>query len=86
MAITEVTLRDFRKEISSMLDQVDAGVSIVLSRGGNKRYTILPVHDSDLDFTQEMYQEIDRAMEEIQKGECTRVRGVSGIRELFENL
>lgn len=69
-----------------MLDQVDAGVSIVLSRGGNRKYTILPVQDSDLDFTPEMYQEIDRAMEEIRRGECTRVRGVSGIRALFEEL
>lgn len=86
MAITEVTLRDFRKDLSSLLDQVDEGLSIVLSRGGNRRYTILPVQDSDLDFTPEMYQAIDQAMEEIQRGECTRVKGVSGVLDYLNRL
>lgn len=86
MAITEVTLRDFRKDLSSLLDQVDEGISIVLSRGGNRRYTILPVQDSDLDFTPEMYQAIDQAMEEIQRGECTRVKGVSGVLDYLNQL
>lgn len=86
MAITEVTIRDFRKDLSSMLDQVDAGISIVVSRGGGRRYTILPVHDSDLDFTPEMYQDIERAMDEIQRGECTRVKGVSGVKSFLDSL
>lgn len=79
MAITEVNLRDFRKDLSSMLDQVDAGVSIVLSRGGNKRYTIIPVEDGDLDFTPEMYEQIERAMEEVRRGETIRLSGTNEI-------
>lgn len=86
MAITEVTLRDFRKDLSSMLDQVDAGVSIVLSRGGNKRYTIIPVEDGDLDFTPEMYEQIERVMEEIRRGECTKVSGRAELEEFFDKL
>lgn len=83
MAITEVTLRDFRKDLSFMLDQVDAGVSIVLSRGGNKRYTIIPVEDGDLDFTPEMYEQIDRAMEEVRRGESIRLSGQAAIQDFF---
>lgn len=69
-----------------MLDQVDAGVSIVLSRGGNKRYTIIPVEDGDLDFTPEMYEQIERVMEEIRRGECTKVSGIAEFEEFFDKL
>lgn len=86
MAITEVTITDFRKDLKTHLDQVDAGVTLVLSRGGIKRYTLLPVRDEDLDFTPEMYQDIEEAMAEIKQGKGTEVVGVSGIDMYFDNL
>lgn len=86
MAITEVNVRDFPKDLKALLDQVDAGVTIVLCRGNSRRYTLLPVRDEDLDFTPEMHASIKKAMEDIKRGEGTRVKGVSGVRDFFSSL
>lgn len=86
MAITEVNIRNFRNDLRKLLDQVDAGVTLVISRGGNKRYTLLPVSEEDLDLTPEIRHKIDKAMDDIRQGGGTRLKGISGIRDFFNNL
>lgn len=86
MHTIEVSISHLRRNLKAILDQVDTGTNIVLSRGGNKKYYLQRLEDPTSDFTPEVHTAIRKAMEDIKQGKGTRVEGASGVKEFFENL
>ncbi|MPM21402.1 hypothetical protein SDC9_67846 [bioreactor metagenome] len=69
-----VSSREFRDKQKSYLDKVDEGVEILIRRGKNKSYKIVPVQEDDtLMSKEEFFAMIDRALEEAEQGKVTKL-------------
>jgi hypothetical protein len=64
MAVLEVSSRQFREKQKSFFDLADSGVQILLRRGRNRSYILMPVEDNDLYFTPKMIDKIERAKQQ----------------------
>lgn len=54
-----MTVRDFRSQMATSLDRVDAGEHLFIRRK-NQLYAIVPVDDDDLAITPELAAKIER--------------------------
>jgi hypothetical protein len=87
MEVLEVTNKQFRAKKKTFFDMADAGKQIIIRRGINEQaYTLAPVNDADLYFTPEMEAKIERAMKQIENGECTVITNDEELHQFFENL
>lgn len=69
-----VSSREFRDKQKSYLDRVDEGAEILIRRGKNKSYKIVPVKEDDtLMSKEEFFAMIDRSLEEVEQGKVTRL-------------
>ena len=69
-----VSSREFRDKQKSYLDKVDEGVEILIRRGKNKSYKIVPVQEDDtLMSKEEFFAMVDRALEEAEQGKVTKL-------------
>ncbi len=69
-----VSSREFRDKQKSYLDRVDEGAEILIRRGKNKSYKIVPVKEDDtLMSKDEFFAMIDRSLEEVEQGKVTRL-------------
>ena len=73
--MTALTFSDFRKNMASSFDLVDAGEHVFINRGSKKMYAIVAVDDDDLTITPAMAAKIEK--EDIIR--------VLGCRELDKN-
>ena len=80
-----MTIRDFRTNLFSNFDRVDAGERILIRRR-NKIYTIVPVEENDLTITPELQAKIDKARQEYKEGKTTTVRTHEELDAFFESL
>lgn len=80
-----MTIRDFRTNLFSNFDRVDAGERILIRRR-NKIYTIVPVEENDLTITPELQAKIDKARQEYKEGKTTSVRTHEELDAFFESL
>lgn len=80
-----ITARDFRNNLSSTLDRVDAGERILVRRR-NRVYTIIPVEKDDLTITPELQAKIDKARQEYKEDRTISVRSHEELDTLFESL
>lgn len=69
-----VSSREFRDKQKSYLDQVDEGAEILIRRGKNKSYKIVPVKEDDTLMSKEdFFTMINRSLEEVEQGKVTRL-------------
>lgn len=69
-----VSSREFRDKQKSYLDRVDEGAEILIRRGKNKSYKIVPVKEDDTLMSKEdFFAMIDRSLEEVEQGKVTRL-------------
>ncbi len=72
MATIEISSSDFRGKMGAMFDRADRGETIIIRRRDKTSYTLTPVHDQDdedEELTPSQIAFIDRALENIKKGE-----------------
>ena len=86
MAVLEVTSRQFRDRQKSFFDLADTGKQIVIRRGRKQAYTLAPINDDDLYFTPEMEAKIERALQQVERGECTVIRTDEELEHYFDSL
>jgi antitoxin (DNA-binding transcriptional repressor) of toxin-antitoxin stability system len=68
-----VNTREFRDNQKSYLDKVDEGVEILIQRGRNRAYRIVPVSDDDtLMNWEELNEIVERGLENIKNGKGKR--------------
>ncbi len=82
-----ISSREFRDKQKSYLDKVDEGVEILIRRGKNKSYRIIPVTEDDtLMSKEEFFAKIDKALEEAEQGKVTRIRSKEELSAFFDSL
>ena len=86
MAVLEITSRQFRDNQKSYFDLVDSGSQVVIRRRSRQAYALTPIDNGDLYFTPEMEAKIERAMQQIERGECTTLRTKEEIRQYLDRL
>lgn len=79
-----VTARDFRQNMKSLLDRVDIGEDVIISRG-DCHYMVVPVRMKP-DLTPELMARIEEARQEFQRGEYTRMSTHDEIDAYLEAL
>lgn len=68
-----VSSREFRDKQKSYLDKVDEGLEILIQRGKNRSYKIVPVTDDDtLMNKEELDAIIERGLKNIREGKTKR--------------
>lgn len=82
-----VSSREFRDKQKSYLDKVDEGVEVLIQRGKNKSYRIVPVMEDDTLMSKEdFFAKIDQSLLDIQEGRFTRVSGKEELKEFLDSL
>lgn len=80
-----MTVKDFRTNLSAVLDKVDTGERILVRRH-NKVYTIIPVENDDLTITPELQAKIDKARQEYKDGKTTNIRTHEELDAFIDSL
>lgn len=79
-----ISSREFRDNQKSYLDQVDAGAEILIRRGKNRSYKVVPVTGDDSLMSKEAYfAKLDRSLRQAKEG---KVRTVHSREELLAYL
>ncbi len=82
-----VSSREFRDKQKSYLDKVDEGVEVLIQRGKNKSYRIVPVKEDDTLMSQEeFFAMVDRSLQDIEEGRFTRISGKKELEEFLDKL
>jgi antitoxin (DNA-binding transcriptional repressor) of toxin-antitoxin stability system len=82
-----ISSREFRDKQKSYLDKVDEGVEVLIRRGKNKSYRIIPVTEDDtLMSKEEFFAMVDQSLKDIEEGRFTRISGKEELEEFLDNL
>lgn len=68
-----LTIRDFRNNMASSLNIVDAGGSVYIRRR-NKTYAVVLVDEDDLSISPALQAKIDQARQNFRDGKCVTVK------------
>ena len=66
--MTTLTISDFRSNMASTFDRVDAGEFVFINRGRQKTYAIIPIKEDDLSISPELASKIEKARQEHREG------------------
>lgn len=83
--MTHLTVRDFRSQMASSFDRVDAGEHVFIRRK-NQLYTIVPVSEDDLTITPELAAKIEKARQEYREGKTISLKTHEDIDRYFESM
>ena len=83
--MTQLTVRDFRSQMASSLDRVDAGENVFIRRK-NQLYAIVPVDDDDLTVTPELAAKIEKARQEYREGKAISLKTHEDVDRYFESM
>ena len=82
-----ISSREFRANQKSYLDKADEGAQILIQRGKNKSYRLVPVvTDETLISKKEFFAEIERSREQYKKGKFTRVETKVDLKDFLKSL
>ncbi len=82
-----ISSKEFRDNQKSYLDKIDEGVEILLQRGKNKAYRIVPVKEDDtLMSNEEFYAKIDKSLAEAREGKLETFNTVESLKNFLERL
>ena len=83
--MTQLTVRDFRSQMASSFDRVDAGEHVFIRRK-NQLYTIVPVSEDDLTITPELAAKIEKARQEYRDGNTISLKTHEDVDKYFESM
>lgn len=84
--MTSLSFTDFRKNMASSFDLVDAGEHVFINRGSRKMYAIIPVGDDELTITPALAAKIEKARQEYRDGKTVALKTHEDIDKYFESL
>ena len=83
--MTQLTVRDFRSQMASSFDRVDAGEHVFIRRK-NQLYTIVPVSEDDLTITPKLAAKIEKARQEYRDGKTISLKTHEDVDKYFESM
>ena len=84
--MTTLTLSDFRSNMASAFDRVDAGEFVFVNRGRKKTYSLILVNDDDLTISPQLAARIEKARQEFREGKTIKLKSHKDIDKFFEEL
>ncbi|MFV0345892.1 MAG: type II toxin-antitoxin system Phd/YefM family antitoxin [Bacteroidales bacterium] len=80
-----ITTGEFRSKLASYLKKVDEGKEILVQRGKNKSYRIVPIKDDDYIISKEQLDEIvEQGMQEAMEGKGLRLDTIEDFKKHFK--
>lgn len=79
-------MTDFRSNMASSFDRVDAGEFVFINRGRQKIYAIIPIEDDDLAITPELAAKIEKARQEYREGKGISLNSREEMQKWFDSL
>ncbi len=67
MAVLNFTSREFRDQQAHVFDLADKGEKVIIRRNRKQSYTLVPIDDNDLTFTQNLEERIGMALQEVKQ-------------------
>lgn len=83
--MTSITAREFRSNMASTFNKVDAGEQVFVRRN-NRMYTIVPVDDDDLEISPELLARIEEGRKQIAEGKCYICRNKEELNAFLDSL
>ena len=80
-----ITTRDFRTNMASIFNRVDAGERILVRRN-SRMYTVIPVQYDDLTVSEELMERIECARKEIREGKSVVCKTENDLKDFLEAL
>ena len=85
--MTIISTREFRDNQKAYFERVDKGEQIIIQRGKDRSYKLVPVKDEDVLMSEKEYFEmLDRSIEQIEKGKFTTLEPDADIHKFIQNL
>ena len=79
-----ISSREFRENQKKYFDSVDNGEQVIVQRGKDRAYKLVPVTNSDVCMTEEeFYEKIDRSIQQAKEGKVLRVSSDSELKKLL---
>lgn len=84
--MTSLTFTDFRRNMASSFERVDAGEHVFVSRGSKKMYAIIRINDDDLTLSPTLAAKMEKARQEYREGKTISLKSHEDIDKYFESL
>lgn len=82
-----ISSREFRDNQKEYFDQVDKGREVLIKRGKNKSYRLVPVTDDDtLMSKEEFLAKIERAMQDAKEGKGIVINSEKELNDYFDKI
>ena len=79
-----VSSREFRDNQKKYFDSVDNGEQVIVQRGKDRSYKLVPVTNSDICMTEEeFYEKIDRSIQQDKEGNVLKVSTNDDLKKLL---
>lgn len=78
-----ISSREFRQNQRLYFERADKGEQIIVQRGKDKSYALIPVNDDDVYFSAEMIKKIKLSAEQAKNGEVKRITSSEEINDLL---
>jgi prevent-host-death family protein len=78
-----ISSREFRQHQAEYFERVDKGEQIIVQRGKNKAYKLLPINENDMYLNTEMVEKLKKSISEIENGQLKRISSAAEIKELL---
>lgn len=78
-----ISSREFRENQKKYFDSVDNGEQVIVQRGKDKAYRLVPVTNDACMSKEEFYEKIDRSLLQAKEGKITRIDNVEDFRKLL---
>ena len=84
--MTQLTIRDFRKNMATSLNRVDAGEHVFIRRR-KQIYTIVPVKDNDqTTVSPELLAKMEKARKEFREGKTISLKTHADVDNYFKSM
>ena len=79
-----ISSREFRDNQKKYFDSVDNGEQVIVQRGKDRSYKLVPVSESDICMTEEeFYEKIDRSIQQAKEGKVLRISSDEELKSLL---
>ncbi len=79
-----ISSREFRQNQADYFDRIDKGEQIIVQRGKDKSYKLMPIGDNDVLLTEQSLKKLFTSLEEIKNGNSVVLNSENDIDQLFE--
>ena len=84
--MTTLSLSDFRSNMASAFDRVDAGEFVFVNRGRKKTYSLILVKDDDLTISPQLASRIEKARQEYREGKTIKFKNAAEAQKWMDEL